>query len=414
MKKKILYIITQSEFGGAQRYLLELINHLNPEKYDITVAAGPGGDFLDRIKEYGLKSSYTQSKGEKYEKQNSRPEPDEGVVQGHIKAQNLNIWRLKHLSRSINPFKDIRAYFELKTLINTIKPDILQLHSTKAGILGSIALKSTKNKVNCQLSTVKCIYRIGGWAFVEDIPNWKKKLYIFFEKYTAKYKDIIINNCEAQRQLAIKLGIAPENKIITIYNGLDLAKLTFLPQEQARQKLLTSQPIIIGTVANFYKNKGLEYLVRAVAKLPTVINYQLSIIGDGIERQNLEKLIQELKLEDKVKLHGKIPNAWQYLKAFDIFILPSIKEGQPWSILEAMAAKVPIIATNIAAIPEMVKDNQSGLLVSPKNPEAIAEKIKYLIDNPKITENLTITAYQTLQKKFTTQKMVEQTEKLYN
>ncbi|NQU77858.1 glycosyltransferase family 4 protein [Candidatus Falkowbacteria bacterium] len=381
MKKKILYIITQSEFGGAQRYILELITHLNPEKYDITVAAGPGGDFL-----------------------------------GRVKAQNFNIWRLKHLSRSINPVKDIKAYLELKTLINTTKPDILQLHSTKTGVLGSLAVKK-RSMVNGQWS-MKVIYRIGGWAFAEDIPFWKKWLYIKAEKWTSKYKDIIINNCEAQRQLAIKFGIAPASKIITIYNGLDLEKLNFLPREQARQKLMINDQssMIIGTIANFYKNKGLEYLIQAASKLKSKLNVQWSmvIIGDGIERQNLEKLIKESNLENQVILPGKIKDAWQYLKAFDIFVLPSIKEGQPWAVLEAMASKTPIIATNIAAIPEMIENNKSGLLVNPKDPKAIASKIEHLIENPEIAQDLSKNAKNTLEQKFTIQNMVQKTEKLYH
>ena len=387
-KKKILYIITQSEFGGAQRYLLELITHLDPEKYDITVAAGPGGDFLDRVK-----------------------------------SQKHQIWRLKHLSRPINPIKDLKAYFELKTLINTIKPNILQLCSTKAGILGSLAAKKYNSHIRKFAShsrNLHVIYRIGGWSFIEDIPNWRKQLYIWLEKYTAKYKDTIINNCEAQRQLAIKLGIAPPEKIITIYNGLDLSNLNFLSREQARQKLnvrcemLDVRCQLVGCIANFYKNKGLEYLIKAMPSIqhPTS-NIQLLIIGDGIERQNLENLIREHKLESHVILTGKLKNAHQYLRAFDIFVLPSIKEGQPWTILEAMAAEVPIIAPNIAAIPEMLKNNESALLIKSKNPQAIREKIEYLIAHPDIAEKLTQNAKKTLEQKFTIQEMIQQTQKLY-
>ncbi|MBU4331833.1 glycosyltransferase family 4 protein [Patescibacteria group bacterium] len=414
-RKKILYIITQSEFGGAQRYLFELITHLlarrslgegrDPEKYDITVAAGPassadepGGDFLDRLK-----------------------------------AQNCRIWRLKHLGRLIIPHKDILAYFELKKLINTIKPDILQLHSTKAGVLGSLAAKNYNShirKIGIHSQNLHVIYRIGGWAFLEDIPWWKKWLYIKAEKWTGKYKDIIINNCEAHRQLAIKLGIAPAEKIKTIYNGIDLNKLTFLNRQEARQKLTSSSQavkqssIVIGTIANFYKNKGLKYLIKAVSQLSIIPastkgrwasgrNYQLLIIGDGAERKNIENLIQELNLENQVILTGKIKNAHQYLKAFDIFVLPSIKEGQPWSLMEAMAAELPIVATNVAAIPEMIEDGKSGLIIESKNPQAIAEKIGYLANNHKIAESLGKNARQVIEKKFTTQRMITGTIKTY-
>ncbi len=414
MKKKILYIITQSEFGGAQRYLLELISYLDPEKYEISVAAGlvhrsfseggTGGDLLDRLR-----------------------------------AQNCQIYPLKHLVREISPIHDILAYFELKKLISEVKPDIVQLLSTKAGILGSLAAKrwkknsqSIREKINSQnirddnkndsqkISETdsrfisEIIYRIGGWVFLEELPKWKKMLYKKLEKWTAKFKDVIVVNCEAHRQLAIKLKIAQPEKIVTIYNGIDLDKLNFLPYDEARKKLSTinNEQLTIGCIANFYKNKGLEYLIKAVSQL-SIINYQLLIIGDGIERENLVKLIKELDVEDRVILTGQLPNAYQYLKAFDVFVLPSIKEGQPWSILEAMAAEVPIIATNIAAIPEMLKDGESGLLVEPKNPKAIAEKIEYLIKNSEIAKNLASSAQKEVDKKFTVEKMVQETERLY-
>ena len=233
-----------------------------------------------------------------------------------------------------------------------------------------------------------------------------------------KRKDKLIYSIAQQNNLSRKLsttqgvvetvGIEPPKRSLSSSQGKPTVPTTHSSYHNYKTKY------IIGCIANFYKNKGLEYLIKAVSRLQlTAYNLQLVITGDGAERENLERLIKELKLESHVILTGKIKNAHQYLRAFDIFILPSIKEGQPWVILEAMAAGLPIIATNIAAIPEMIQNKKNGLLVEQKNPQAIAEKIEYLIKNPKISENLGQNARQTIEQKFTINKMIKETEKLY-
>lgn len=383
-KTKILFIVSQSEFGGAQRFILELVSHLNKEKYEVLVAAGQGDGELFK------------------------------------KLQNLNIKtvQLKHLKRTPYPLKAFFSVLEMLELLKKERPNVFFLCSTTAGILGSIAssIYHTHN------SSFKVVYRIGGWAF-NDPRNWfLNKLIILAEKLTAGFKNKIIINSEADYQAAIKNKICSSNKIIKIYNGINAEKLEFLPKNEAQKFLSekTGKPLnadfLIGCVANFYNTKGIIYLIKSIDLLETKykpLGAKCIIIGDGKQRPEIENLIKKHKLENKVFLAGRIPDAYKYLKAFDVFVLPSLKEGFPWIILETMAAEIPIIATNIGALPEIIENNEQGILIDPKNPAQIAEKIQKLIENPESAQRLQKQAKHKL-KQFSLLKMVQKIEQLFN
>ena len=132
-------------------------------------------------------------------------------------------------------------------------------------------------------------------------------------------------------------------------------------------------------IGELHKNKGLEYAIEAVKNLEKVI---LVIIGEGEERERLQKIIDENNLKEKVFLLGFVKNASAYLPAFDTFILSSVKEGLPYVILEAGSAGLPVIASQVGGIPDLIIDGETGFLIPPKNSEVLAEKIKGLINNP--------------------------------
>ena len=369
--------------GGAQRFLYELITNLNKDRYEISVAAGGSGELFEKLRRF------------------------KGVEVVHIK-NFLNTFSYK------NPV----AFFEIFRLIKKIKPDILYLLSSEAGFLGSIAgnlyrflIAKTKPKI---------IYRIGGWAFKEPRNILIKKLYLWAEKLSAPFKDIIITNSEFDRQLAIKNKITKPSKIITIHNGVNIHELKFLPKEEARKFLNSKIPnsIIIGTIANLYKNKGLKFLILAAAGIKEKNTTSSSIpffiiIGDGPEKENLEKLIKKQNLENRIFLTGFIPDAYKYLKALDLFVLPSIKEGQPWVILEAMAAEVPIVATNIAGIPEMIENEKSGLLAEPADGEALNKAIEKMLTHTSLAKECTRNAAIIVKEKFGLEEMIKKNEELF-
>jgi glycosyltransferase involved in cell wall biosynthesis len=387
-KIKLIFIVTQSEFGGAQRYVFELISGLSKQKYDILVAAGQGN-------------------GEIFEK---------------LKTLEIKTIRLKYLKRSPHPLQILFSMSEILDLLKKQRPSIVFLCSSTAGIIGSCVSYLYK-KIG--KSNVRIIYRIGGWAF-HDPRNWfLNQLILTAEKMTAGFKDTIIVNSEFDRQAAIKNKICMPEKIVKIHNGINAESLNFLSKQEAKKSLAGKIPgyniknakYTIGTIANLYRTKGLNHLIEAIALLESKygpLGAKCIVIGEGKQRPKLEKIIKKHRLKNSVFLAGRIIDAFKCLKAFDAFVLPSLKEGFPWVILEAMAAEIPIIATRVGALPEIIENNKYGILIEPKNNLALAEKILWLLNNPKQAEQMALDAREKLYQEFAVEKMIEQTEKLLN
>lgn len=387
--KRILFIITQSEMGGAQRFLYTFLTRLNKKKYEMLVAAGP----QNKTTNYPLLEALEQ--------------------------ENIETYRLNYLKRDINLWKDLLAALEIRRLIKSWQPDVLFLNSSKAGFLSSFV-----SKFLIQKPELSVLYRIGGWSFNDPWPKWKKYLWIFLEKLSAKWKDYIILNNQHDLEQAKQLNISPRKSLELIHNGIDVFKTKFLPQAEARLKLfekiakhsgkIFQAKNVVGTIANLYPAKNLANFIAAAEQFKSDDSIVFLAIGEGQERPVLEKIIAERKLEKKVFLLGQIPEASQFLTAFDIFVLPSSKEGFPWSVLEAMSAKIPVIATSVGAVPEIIEDGKNGFLVNPSSPNEIAARVREILSNDRLRQELGIQGHQTVLFKFSLDKMVQGIEKLLN
>ncbi|MDP3697940.1 MAG: glycosyltransferase family 4 protein, partial [Candidatus Taylorbacteria bacterium] len=389
--KRILFIITQSEMGGAQGFLLNLLTRIS-NRYEILVATG--------------------SPRQSYAKAGSDGSNELG---NKLKLLNIEIIKLENLKRNISPTNDIKACFEIRDLINKFKPDTLFLLSSKAGFIGSLA----SNFLTPNSYRPRIIYRIGGWTFNDPWPAWKKKLWVKLEKLSAPWKDVIIVNNQHDLEQAHKLGIKPREKIVLIHNGIDPYKLKFLPRDEARVKLELFEGVrypsfkvpdpltIIGTVANLYPAKGIKFLIETAEYFKNNSNTIFLVIGDGQEKPELEKMLKEKGLEKKVFLLGRLPDSHKLMSAFDIFVLPSVKEGFPWALIEAMAAKLPVIATRVGAVPEIIDNGKNGFIVEPANPAALAGKIKELLVNDHLLQEFSIQSHQTFLFNVSEDKMIK-------
>ena len=367
---KILYIVTLSDRGGAQRYVVDLATNLPKDQYEVVVAAGGNGPLF-----------------------------------GQLSAQGIVVYQLKNLVRQINPIKDIAAYLELKKLIKSVKPDVVHLNSSKAGVVGSIAAAHE--------GVQKIIYTVHGFAFNESVAAWKKWLYRLAERRSARYKHALIFISAFDRRTSASLGLSSRQQLVTIHNGVNVPMA--LPKSQACEALgLPAEQLIVGSIANFYPTKDLATTVRAVSIISQrQPNLHLALIGDGIERPALEAEIKRLGLTDRVTLCGQHPQPGQYLNAFDVYTCSSVKEGFPFSILEAMAAGLPIVSTNVGGIPEMITSGATGVLVEPKNPPALADAIASLLADKDRANRLGRQAQQVVQEKFSLEKMIKETERVY-
>jgi len=357
--------------------MYDLVTNLGPENYEILVAVGTDGN---------------------------------GLFTKMLEARRIKTRIIKNLRRSIRPGYDFKAIKEVRNLITEFIPDILFLNSPKAGVIGSLAAR--------KFPLVKVIYRNGGWAFNDPAPWLVRWLYIGIEKFTANYKDHIIVNNQKEFEDAKRLKIKPRISLEKIYNGILAQKLDFLPRELAREELnkkfaqdkLTAKTKVVGLIANFYGQKGIADLIQAATEFKNRADIKVVIIGDGMNRAKFEKMISHLNLEDQVFLTGTLENAYRVLKAFDIFAFPSHKEGFPWAVLEAMAAKLPIIATPVGAIPEMITDQENGLIVPVNRPRILGRKILSLIESDRDRLELGIQAHQTVLFKFSQETMLKKIE----
>jgi len=379
--KKVLFIITQAEIGGAQKHVIDSSLELQKTgEFECEVASEPNENFAKILKENGVEFS-----------------------------------PIKRLQRSINPFSDLFAFFEIYNLIKSRKPDIVHLHSSKAGVLGALTGKTAGVK--------KIVFTAHGWVFNERLPLWKKLFYVCASKCAAFFQDAIICVSEYDKKAALKYKIAPAKKLFVVHNGIDVEKLAFLDRNPAREALqktthysLLTTHFLIGTIANLYKNKAIDILIETAILIQDSArdkNFAFIVIGEGKERENLESRIKNQGLEEKFFLVGSVAEAWKYLKAFDVFVLPSLKEGFPYAILEAMAAGLPIVVSKVGGIPEMIKKGKNGLLISPGQPKELAEALLKLSENNELTKKLGEEAERTVKEKFGLHKMIKKTMEVY-
>jgi glycosyltransferase involved in cell wall biosynthesis len=390
MKKKVLLVITKSNWGGAQRYVYNLATALSEganSEFIVSVACGGTGEAGS----------------------------DVGELAARLKSARIQTFYIPAFARDVSFFSDIQAVRELYILFKKEKPDIVHLNSSKAGGVGALAARLAGIK--------KIIFTSHGLAWDEDRNALTKSFIYVFSRLTFLLctKIITISHDNYERARACWLC---KNKIYLIHNGLP--SLQFETRERARISLALKVGLVedgnafwIGTVAELTKNKGLSYLIDAAKILKhkgsqdTDNNFHLFIIGSGEEEQSLKKQIIENNLEDSVHLVGFVSDAYRYDKAFDIFILTSIKEGLPTVLLEAGQAGVSVVATNIPGNRDIIEDNKTGLLAESKNAQDIAEKIEELMRNIELRKTLVENLEQKVTKEFSIEKMIEKTKQLY-
>ncbi|MBI2627960.1 MAG: glycosyltransferase family 4 protein [Candidatus Niyogibacteria bacterium] len=387
-RKKILYIITKSIWGGATKYTYDLAVNLPRDKFEVWIAAGP-------------------------------PKKGENLFVA-LKNADVHCLTVKNFQKSVNPFKDIFAFFEILNLIKKIKPDIIHVSSSKAGGLAGLAIFVLKT-LKPAAYNLKSIFTVHGWAFHENRPEWQCWLIKLLSRLTVFFYDCAIAVSEFDRVSAIKNKIAPAEKIITIHNGINSDSLNFLNKTEARQKLAvpnTADGLWIGTIGEFTKNKGHKFLIEAAAELiKKYPKMKFIIIGHrseiGGEKQKCFSLIANYSLQNNVFLIDSPRSAAKYLKAFDIFIFPSLKEGLAYALLEAGLAELPVIATETGGNPEIITDQQEGLLIKRADVQEIVKAAEKLAANNNLRQTFAKNLRQKIIREFSFEKQLSKTIGLY-
>ncbi len=328
--RKILYSITKSYFGGAQRYVFDLATHFADAGDSVEVMVG--GD---------------------------------GVLTEKLNAAKIPTITLPYLERDVNPLSDMRTLFAFMQEILRMRPDVLHVNSAKAGGLGAVAGRL--------LFVPRVIFTAHGFAFNEDRGFLSKLLIKTFTWITIALAHETIAVSEALR---LQVPHALRRKVRVVRNAV--RPIAFVPRDSARAFLSEKCPGLpvtdspdtfwIATIAELHPIKGLGYALEAMALLKKEgHDFRYVIMGGGEKREELQKQIEALGLSENVFLAGFVEDAPTYLSAFDAFLLPSLSEGLAYVLLEAGFAGLPIIATNVGGIPEIIRSGENGLLVPSKN-----------------------------------------------
>lgn len=299
--RKILYVITKSNWGGAQRYVFDLATHL-PEEFAVSVAYGQPGLLAHKLQEAGVATHPITS-----------------------------------LQRDISVWADIKSFFELYWLFIQEAPDVVHLNSSKAGGVGALAAWCAGTK--------RIVFTAHGWPFWEPRGRGSRALIWTASWLTALLCDKVICISEFDAKVARAMPFVKQ-KVAQIYNGI-------APQELGSGDMIRAAfpagARIVGTIGELNKNKNQVALIEETHSKPRYV----AIVGEGELRPMLEAKIKEYGLEDRVKLFGFMP-AQEVLKGFDVFALPSLKEGLPYVLLEAKQAGLPIEASRVGGIPEIL------------------------------------------------------------
>ncbi|MEI6843648.1 MAG: glycosyltransferase [bacterium] len=371
MRTKVCLAITKGVWGGAQEYVYTLATSLPKETYDVFVVCGEGN-----------------------------------TLQSKLAEKNIKAYTIKTLKRDIFFLNEIKSFFALRYVLTKERPDILHLNSSKMGFMGGL--------VGRLLGIKKIIFTAHGWASNEKRFSFlSRKIFWLIHWWTIILCHKTIAVSEKTKKDALCMPFAG-HKIVVIHNGV--GNIDFLDRAVARQKLqeitrlAEHTEIIIGTISELHRNKDLDLLIDSCRNLPH--NTSVYIIGEGEEREHLEELIDGFDLGHKVFLAGRIPDARKYLKAFDIFTLTSKTEALPYSILEAGLAGLPVVATKVGGISEVIEDRKNGILIH-RDIGGLEKILHKLIENEDLRTSLGKALHETISKEFSVEQMLRKTEEIY-
>jgi glycosyltransferase involved in cell wall biosynthesis len=312
------------------------------------------------------------------------------------------------LVRCIHPWKDLRALLALWGLILRERPTIVHTHTSKAGILGRLA---------ALLAGVRpIVHTPHGHVFYGHFGRWMSRLFRLLEKCFASFTDQSIALTEGERRDYIDLRVCAAERVRTIHSGVDIRRFQETAcnaQEKKRQLGLDRHKILVGFVGWLLPIKGPMHLLNAMdlvrRRHPEAV---LVFVGKGELEQELKAKAEKLEMSNSAVFLGWRKDLAEIMQLLDILVLPSLNEGMGRVVVEAMAAAKPVVASLTGGIPDLVRHNETGLLVPPGNETALAESIQWLIENPESAKIMGLKGRQRCEP-FSLQSMIDKLDALY-
>jgi glycosyltransferase involved in cell wall biosynthesis len=360
---KIAYIVTRADpIGGAQIHVRDLAAAMQERGHSVIVLTAGAGPFAD-----------------------------------DLRARGIPVLLLRHLGVPIRPIQDLRALHELRAALVDFGPDLVAAHSAKAGVIGRMAAR---------LLRVPVVVTTHGWSFTTGVPPFRAAVYRAIERITSPFganKTITVS--EYDRQLALNARLLPEDRLVTVHNGMpDIA-----PSLRANP---ARSPVRLVMVARFGPQKDHPTLLRALAGL-TDQPWDLDLVGEGPLLSQVEALATSLGIRERVRFLGQRMDVDRILADAQINLLVTNWEGFPLSILEAMRAELPVVASAVGGVSESVRDGETGYLVPPGQVEPLRDRIGKLLAQPDLRVRLGARGRTVFEEHFTLDHTVRKTLAVY-
>lgn len=368
MNKRIRVLHVAEAAGGVERYLQTLFKYSDKEQVENILVCSQNYD---------------------YKKMKSL-------------ADRVIVLKMAH---QINPSSDIKVEKALRRIIKQLKPDIVYAHSSKAGALARIADLGLKNKV---------IYNPHGWAFNMQQSAKKKEMYKWVEKISAHFCDKIVCISDAEKESALREKICKPSKLQVIYNGIDLEAIkNTIPKTKAELNI-PEDAFVVGMVGRLSKQKAPDVFVKAAKLIKDKIpNAYFLMVGDGELRGQVENLIHQYDLGSSFLITGWVDNPTAYMKIMDVGMLLSRWEGFGLVLPEYMACGVPIVATNVDAIPNIIKDGVNGMLVNKDSFVGVQKVCTGLKNDTELKDRIIASAKSMVRNKFGAKRVAKESIGLY-
>ncbi|MHC4579811.1 MAG: glycosyltransferase family 4 protein [Planctomycetota bacterium] len=374
---KIAHIVTRMDWGGAPDIVRILCESLE-SSYEVRLIIGPSKHLSERTRLF-------------------------------LDKFKDNVITVSHLRRDINPLWDLLALIKLFLLFRAERFDIVHTHTAKAGLLGRIA--------GWLAGVPTIIYMPHGHVFYGYFGLLMSRAAITVERVVAYITDKVMVLTELEKRDLVAFKVTTPDKIIVVNSGLELEayKESVTDVQGKKNELQIGEGIsVVGVIGRLEPVKGHRYLVEA-ARMVTkeAPRVKFLIVGDGSLRSDLESRCQELGVEDKFIFTGWKEDVCSILPTLDILVLPSVNEAVGRVLIEAGACGIPVVATNVGGVPEIVRDNETGVLVAPGSPEEMARAIIDLLNSEGKRQRMSFAAEQWIGDRFSAHRMVEDVSSSY-
>lgn len=382
----VVHIITKLELGGAQQNTLFTVAHLDRDRYEAVLISGTEGLLVEEAR----------------------------------KLKGVRLFLIPELVREIRPLKDLTAFIKMVYILRTMKRHvrgrggaddgeiIVHTHSSKAGILGRWAAR---------LAGVRCIiHTVHGFSFHRFQPSLLRAFYVFLERLTASITRAFILVSRANMEEGLHEKIFTPDKAVLIRSGIDIREYQNVQcnRTAVRESLgITNGAPVVAMISCFKPQKApLDFIKTARLVIDEHEHVEFLLVGDGALRSQIEELAGRLQIAEKVHLAGWRRDVPQIMNSIDVLVLSSLWEGLPRVLPQAMAAGIPVVASDVNGSREAIHDGVNGFMLQPRDIQGLAGKIVYLLKHPEEARAMGLKGKEMVGE-FDIWKMLEQQDQLY-